>query len=129
MTAVMIKLKRESYKPDMNCTLYLKVPPGYGLLAFVVKLKMRRSANKADFIEFYSNTHSLIRFHGNNEEMEPTKTIITGIENDLMVIRFVSESIHHSLPGKGFKIIANLYTRNCFFFINKKFSLLNLVLF
>ncbi|OTF70468.1 hypothetical protein BLA29_011485, partial [Euroglyphus maynei] len=107
MTAIMIKLKRESYKPNMNCTINLSVPTSYGLMAFITKLKLRRFHSKADYIEFLTNGHSLIRFHGINQEMVPKKTILTS--SDIMTIRFVSEPQYYSLPGKGFKIIVNLF--------------------
>nr|XP_046914288.1 uncharacterized protein LOC124495019 [Dermatophagoides farinae] len=107
MTAIMIKLKRELYKPNMNCSIHLMVPPSYGLMAFVTKLKMRRFHQKADYIEFITNGHSLIRFHGINQEMVPKKTILTS--SDMMTIRFVSEPQYYTLPGKGFKIVVNLF--------------------
>ncbi|KAH9412363.1 Suppressor of tumorigenicity 14 protein [Dermatophagoides pteronyssinus] len=107
MTAIIIKLKRESYKPNMNCSIHLNVPSPYGLMAFITKLKMRRLQSKADYIEFITNGHSLIRFHGINQEMVPKKTILTSSET--MTIRFVSEPQYYSLPGKGFKIVVNLF--------------------
>lgn len=112
MTAIIIKLKRESYKPNMNCSIHLNVPSPYGLMAFITKLKMRRLQSKADYIEFITNGHSLIRFHGINQEMVPKKTILTSSET--MTIRFVSEPQYYSLPGKGFKIVVNLFARKFF---------------
>lgn len=117
MTAIMIKLKRELYKPNMNCSIHLMVPPSYGLMAFVTKLKMRRFHQKADYIEFITNGHSLIRFHGINQEMVPKKTILTS--SDMMTIRFVSEPQYYTLPGKGFKIVVNLFARKLIIFLNR----------
>ncbi|UXI18942.1 dehydrodolichyl diphosphate synthase-like [Sarcoptes scabiei] len=111
MTAIMIKLKRESYRPRMNCTIRLTTMPGFGLMAFVTKLKLRRYNSLSDYIEFVSNNQSLIKFLGNNQEIVPKKTILTNsVQNVMMIIRFVSDSFHYSLQGKGFKIVVNLYS-------------------
>ena len=111
MTSLLIKLKRETYVPNMNCTLSLRAPPNYGLMAFITKLKLRRiTSHQMDKLEFSSNNQTLLRMHGLNQEVVPRKTILTGMATNQLDIHFMSENVHKSLAGKGFKIIVNLYT-------------------
>jgi len=111
MSAILIKLKRETYKANMNCTISLQAPPNYGLMAFITKLKLRRiNANRADKLEFTSHNLTLLRMHGLNQEVVPRKTILTGLSTNQLDVHFESDSSQKSLAGKGFKIIINLYT-------------------
>lgn len=111
MSAILIKLKRETYKANMDCTISLRAPPNYGLMAFITKLKLRRfNAQQADMLEFTSNNLTLLRMHGLNQEVVPRKTILTGLSTNQLDVHFLSDNTHRSLAGKGFKIVINLYT-------------------
>lgn len=119
-TAILIKLKREAYRSGMDCTITVRAPPNYGLMAFITKLKLRRiSATKADRLEFLSPTAAgsssgqnltLLRMHGLNQEVMPRKTILTGFVANQLDIHFVSEVSSKTLAGKGFKVVVNLYS-------------------
>lgn len=111
LSAILIKLKRETYRGNLNCTLTFQAPPHYGLMAFITKLKLRRiSASRADTLEFISRNVTLLRMHGTNQEVVPRKTILTGVESNQLEVHFASENSHKMLAGKGFKIIINLYS-------------------
>ena len=110
-SAILIKLKRETYRANMNCTISVRAPPNYGLMAFITKLKLRRiSTNRADKLEFTSTNVTLLRMHGLNQEVIPRKTILTGADNNQLDVHFASENSNKVLAGKGFKIVVNLYS-------------------
>ncbi|KAI2806990.1 hypothetical protein BLOT_008952 [Blomia tropicalis] len=111
MTAILLKLKRETYRPGMNCKITFQAPPNYGLMAFITKIKLRRiSHNRADKLEFISHNITLLKMHGVNQEVVPRKTILTGLDRNVLDIHFMSEQSQLTLAGKGFKIVVNLYT-------------------
>ena len=91
------------------------------------KCEKEKCHQKADYIEFITNGHSLIRFHGINQEMVPKKTILTS--SDMMTIRFVSEPQYYTLPGKGFKIVVNLFARKLIIFLNRFVKIIFFFLF
>lgn len=111
-TAILIKLKREMYRGSMDCTITVKAPPNYGLMAFITKLKLRRiTASRADKLEFLSPGNlTLLRMHGLNQEVMPRKTILTGMTANTIDVHFVSDSSSKTLAGKGFKVVVNLYS-------------------
>lgn len=111
MSAIFIRLKREFYQPAMNCTVKVLAPPNYGLMALITKIKMRRFGHGvSDSLDFSSQSHTLLKLFGMNEEIIPKKTILTKIDESQLNINFVSVHNYFSLPGKGFKIVVNLYT-------------------
>lgn len=112
-TAVMIKLRREFYKPNMNCTLIVKAPPGYGLTLFFTKFKLRRQNNKkVDRLEIINKQDGtvLARYFGHNQDELPKRHVVAN--QNVLLINFLSDhfAFSTSLVGKGFKMVVNLHS-------------------
>lgn len=110
-TAIMIKLKRESYKAGMNCSFIVKAPKGYGMTIFVTKFKLRRNGKHRDKLEvsYLTNHNTLLKLIGHNIDEVPSKTILTHPNQNQLLVNFVSDSFQAQLANKGFKLVINLH--------------------
>lgn len=111
-SVALLKLKRETYKPNLDCNVTIKAPINYGIIAFVKKIKLRKFRSFEDSLEVISdNNMTSIKWFGNNEEITPKINFISNPSKGEIDILFHSENFFLSLSDKGFKIILTVYTR------------------
>ncbi|CAG2100183.1 unnamed protein product [Medioppia subpectinata] len=71
-SVALFKLKRETYKPNLDCEVTVRAPPNYGLIAYVKRIKLRKFYAYEDSLEVISdNNNTSYKWLGNNEEMHP----------------------------------------------------------
>ncbi len=108
----MLKLKRETYKPNLDCSVRIQAPRNYGIIAMVKKIKLREYNSMEDILQMSAdrdNTTTMTWF-GTNEEISPHVTLISKPNLGGINVRFKAGNFDISLPNKGFRIILTTYT-------------------
>ena len=108
----LLKLKRETYKPNLDCNVTIRAPNSYGIIAYVSKIKLRKLRSLEDSLEVISdNNMTSLKWFGNNEEMTPKINLISTANRGEIYVLFKSENFVLSLSSKGFKIVLTTFTR------------------
>lgn len=107
----MLKLKRESYKPNLNCSLIVKAGPNYGLVAFIHKVKLRRYYSSEDVLKVIAdnNRNTSLVWHGTNQEVSPKLSLFSSDDKGSIKISFASGNFKLMLSSKGLRIIFTIY--------------------
>ena len=114
-SVALLKLKRETYKPNLDCNVTIKAPLNHGIIAYVKRLKLRRFRSTKDSLEVISdNNLTSLKWLGNNEEILPKKSLISNSVRGEIYVVFRSENFILSLSSKGFKIVLTTYTRKLY---------------
>ncbi|XP_054164829.1 neuropilin and tolloid-like protein 1 [Oppia nitens] len=110
-TYALFKLKRETYKPNMDCNVTIKAPPNYGVIAYVKRVKLRKLYSLEDSLEVISDYNmTSYQWLGTNEELLPKVNVVSSASKGEIYVIFRSENFALSLYSKGFKIILTLFT-------------------
>lgn len=120
----LLKLKRETYQKNLNCNITIKAPLNYGIIAYIKKVKLRKSHNFEDFLQVTADkdANNSLSWLGTNEELLPKNNIASNPSKGEINVFFKSQNFTISLPSKGFKIIFTVFTR-------KNFNLLYFTIF
>lgn len=108
----LLKLKRETYKPNLDCNVTVKAPQNYGIIAYVKRIKLRKYYSYEDSLEVISdNNMTSLKWFGNNEELTPKVSLISSANNGEIYFIFKSHILIQTLFSKGFKIVLTTFTR------------------
>jgi hypothetical protein len=110
-SVALLKLKRETYKPNLDCKVTVKAPLNYGIIAYISRVKLRKSYPFEDILQVSSDNNSSLLWSGNNEEITPKVSIISNPSKGEINVVFKSQNFVLSLSSKGFKIVLTIYTR------------------
>jgi hypothetical protein len=110
-SVALLKLKRETYRPNLDCKVTVKAPINYGIIAHIIKVKLRKSYLSEDILQVSSDNNSSLLWSGNNEEITPEVSIISNPNKGEINVVFKSQNFNLALADKGFKIVLTIYTR------------------
>lgn len=115
-TVALLKLKRETYKSNLDCYITVQAPENCGIIAFVKKVKLRKSNISHDILEISADDKNatMIKWYGTNQEIFPKVNIITKSNSGFINVKFRTGDFVVSLPNKGFKIVLTTFTSKLF---------------